>query len=223
MPLNFAFNSQLEKYKLAIASQFANTILPRYVNGAISKYIIVPILFSQNSQWYDIANSKVLRDQNVSAIVESNIPVPSMTLGYQITPIEENLRNQNFTVTDDVFTPAALEMTAELTINTKRTTDSEMIIEQILPLFRNKRSVTVNITDEIKQEITISLTDIDLGFPEEWEKEDVGLIESILTFSTKVYIYRLPTLGSTNPALDIDFELVARNDFLSEVLVERSV
>jgi len=220
MPLNFIYNSQLEKYKLDIASLFANTILARYSEGAISKYIIVPILFSKNSQWYDIANSKVIRNQNVLNTIESNIPVPCMSLSINPIITDEGNRNAWGMVTDDTRVGSALDVSIELTTYTKRSTDAEMIFEQIHPRFNKAIPVTVNLTDEIEQEIIVNLADVDLGIPEDWELTDVGLIESLYTFTSKVYIYKLPYAGDINPTYDVEFEIVAKRDYLTETIIE---
>lgn len=222
--LAFNYQSQLEKYKLGIASLFKETILPRYDElGAISRYIIVPIVFSQNGKYYDIANNKTIRVPSTVNTVETNFAVPQMTLGFlSLEPSAESKRNQNFTVADDIYTPSMWNLGIELTIYTRRTTDTEIIFEQLLPRFIPKLSVMVNVdsTNNLKHECILELESPDLNEPEEWEKEDTGIIESTISFTTEIAIYKLPVIGFTSEDFDIEFEVVARRDNFIETLID---
>ena len=221
--LNFNYQSQLEKYKLGIASVFNNTILPRYASdGTISKYIIVPIVFSQNGKYYDIANNKTIRNPSIQNQVETNFAVPQMTLGFTNLELsEDSKRNHNYTVADDIYAPSMWNLGVELTVYTRRTTDAEMIFEQLLPRFTPKLAVTVNIdsNNNLKHECILVYDGVDLNEPEEWEKEDVGIIESTLSFSTEIAIYKLPVIGFTSEDFEIEFEVVARRDNFMDTLI----
>lgn len=224
MPLQYRHLSQQEKYKLGIATLFKNTILPRYANdGSIAKFIYVPIIFSRGDMYYDIANNKTIRNQNVQNQVETNFVVPQMTLTFSgLSPSPEGNRNQNQIVVDDIFTPGMYEIGVTLTIYSRRSTDAEMIIEQIVPRFRPKLAVTVNIsTDpEIKQEVVLIYNDADPNLPEEWEKDEVDIIESTIEFTTKIALYKFPSIGDVAIPIDFDFELIAKRDAFSETILE---
>jgi len=207
--LNFKFMSQISKYKIAVATLLDNIVLARYnTNGTILKYIKIPVVFSQSNKLYDISNGTFIKNaMNSNNEVDVNFPLPhiSITMGdLQIDPI--SMMNQNYLVDKEnsIYTPTPTMTNFIINIITKSQTDTEMIVEQILPIFRSKASVNVNLSSTIKEEMILELESVDLNFPEEWQLEDLGLLESSITLTTNMPIYRFPRTLPTKLTVELD-------------------
>jgi len=221
--IQYSHLSQQEKYKLSFASAFKNTILPRYdVDGNISKYILVPLTFAQNSKLFDIANGTHIRNaMNPVNEIDVSFPIPSMSLTFgDLTPNPEGNLNQNYLVDKEnsIFTPSSFMTSITLNIITKSTSDTDMIIEQIIPLFKDAYAVTCNLGGDIKHEMVVEMESVDLAYPEEWQLDDVGLIESSISFSTDISIFRFPRELPTDMGLEMG--VIAKNGLDTMTLID---
>jgi hypothetical protein len=204
----------MDKYRLSLATLFKNTILARYdENGEIYKYILIPLIFSQNSKVYDIANGTHLKNaMNSINEVDVAYPLPSMSITFDdLTPNPEGNFNQNYLVEKEksIYTPSNFLTSFRLNIISKSTSDTDQIIEQIIPLFKDSGAVTCNLTDTVKHEMIVELESITLDYPEEFQMEDLGLIESSINFNTDVSIFRFPRELPTN--LTVEMGIIAKN------------
>lgn len=208
--LNYKYFSQLSKYKISVASLFRNIIVARYdASMAITKYILVPLVNAQNGTLYDLANSKTIRNNITTNDVETNFPVPSMALKLvDVNPDKKRQLNPLNTINDEKeYSPVSYQVPMELSIVTKREDDTLAIVEQILPSFKDDRSLFVNVTSEIKEKITVRLENTDLNIPDEISKFDAPLIESTITLLVDVNIYKIKQ--EVPPDLTIEFENLA--------------
>jgi len=229
MSTNYNYLSQIQKYKIALSTLFKNTTIIRYDDtGAIIKQILVPIIGnSSNTKYYDYANNCNIRvAENLSTqLIESNILLPQMVISIiSLKPDLESRGEPTFVCDADsetlIGSPHILEFT--LTILTRRITDSEIIIEQIISSFLgDKKDIKVNIsTDpEIKVPIIIKYDDLDLGYENDKTLEEIGLVESTFYFSVEgIKIFNLPT--STQTSYDYDFEISANLNNLSDIILK---
>jgi len=210
--LNYKSLSQIEKYKLGFATLFKNTIISRFDGtGTITRYKQVPIMFSQNGKWYDIANNLRAINNIVQSDVETSFPVPFMSIGIgDITYNEEVGINPMNQVDEQTYVPTPFILPLELNIVTRRASDTLAIVEQIVPLFRpDSDEVTLNLTDDIKNKSLVSMENIDLGIPDEYELNQNHLIYSTINFSMEINLYRLLITAPTT--YDIEMGVIAKN------------
>jgi len=222
--ISYSHLSQLERYKLGIASMFKDTILARYDdNGAITRYIRVPTMFSQNGKWFDISRGVHIRNHISNNEIDVSIPLPSMSLTFSnLDPDSDNALNQNFLVCPDnaVYTPTPFVLRFALNIITKRTSDTDQIVEQIIPLFNKQYTINVNMhhTLSIKQEVITELKEVDLNYPEEHTQEELDLIRSTVYFESSVAIYRFPVTPPEE--LEVEFEVIGTNGVQTDLIIE---
>lgn len=192
---------QFEKYLMATASIFHDIYVPRYnIAGDVIKYITVPIVFAQNDKLYDIANSNTLINQLNTNTVETNYPVPSMSL--EITDISQDDDRKinelnNLGDNDEVFTPIPIKLLVTLNIETKKSSDITKILEHIFPIFPNKQSLVVNTNDTFSDEIKVKIVGTGLNFPVDIDRTsaDMYTFEFNLDISCKIFKVKrtLPT------------------------------
>ena len=220
--INYVELSQLQKYKLGFASLFENTYLNRYENDVITRSVRVPIMFSQNGKYYDTVSGTTIKDPMNNNDIDVNFatPIMSITVSKLLPDPELNINRTHLVTPDEgVFSPAPYTMIFTLNIATKRTSDTDKILEQILPLFRPTNSVTVNVTDVLKHECVVELEDVDLDYQEEYSRIDLGRVESTISFKTNIVLYRIPRTLPSNTSVEI--ELVTTRDNVLDQLIEQ--
>ena len=150
--LEYKYFNQINKYKLAVAHHFfKNIIVPRYTinndpTSPILKMIQIPMVNSTNGKYYDIANSKTIRNNNTSNSRETSYPLPSMAIHINaIDPDPNKQLIQTNTINDEEdYVPTPFLISLDIAIVTKNEDDSLAIIEQILPNFADDKTLTVN-------------------------------------------------------------------------------
>lgn len=211
MSINYNQLDQYQKYMIAVANKFNKICVPRYDNnGNLVKYIIVPIIFSQNDKLYDIANSNTYINPINNNTIETNYPVPSMSIEIMGLEIDHNRKISeinNIGENDEAFSPLPIILDMTLSIETKKLADMLKIFEQILPLFPNKQCSFVNVYNSFNDEIKIVLENVTTNFPSEFERnvQDYWLAE----YEFKVYAksFKIPK----QPITSAEYEFVLKS------------
>lgn len=225
MSLNYIHLSQIEKYVLAFAELFKNIIIARYNsdNTKIESYVKVPIVFFYNDKYFDLTEDST-RNNYILNKNDPDIGFPLPRIALKIDSIDYD-KNRKFNDTNycaflNQYAPTPLKLNLNVFILTKRATDTLIILEQLYPIFKPDINLNVNLSDKITNIPFKTVWDnTDLGIPDTQEWGVVTKIETILNFSSYIYLFKMPTTLPTN--LTIEWDIKGKNednDILESIL-----
>lgn len=156
---------------------------------------VVPINFGSRDKAF------VLSEQDSEAMLRGNVNIlPRMALAFEgITPAKERQTNKYTKINKVIdgetisfqYNAVAMDFSFTLHIATRNMLDMSMIQEQIIPFFNPSYSLFVNEL-EIQEEptsIPVIMESADITLPEEYEAEEIRIIEGSISFIVKGNLY----------------------------------
>lgn len=186
--------NQFDKYVYGIAFIFRDIIIQN-TNGS---YTRVPVIYSQQSKRYDIANNVNIRDSRFpSNTLETNLPVPVMAIeildfqpynGRQTNPMN------TINISEKPYSPTPHKLEIALNIVTKNANQFWNIYFKVKPWFKPDYSSDIKLNDgSIVEELTLVHTGNVIDIPSVLDENDTRLLRNVMNFECIINTYDLPS------------------------------
>lgn len=197
----FFFNDTIYIYGVSVGSLFNNIYIQRIdksVTPPKIEEIAVPLTYSGKEHWYYKKYKSLPDDSNLSFIL------PQISYSFTGLEIDNSRQNNKFekmkfsgNMTREVmeWCQTAVPYTFSYTLNiwTKRISDMNQIIEQILPYFpANSRDIHINEIPflNITRSAKLKLDGTNDDFTVEYEQKENRVIKYELSFSLDGFLYQ---------------------------------
>lgn len=194
--MKFYHHQTLSKLTLALLDTFNDVAVERFDDQGlrIGDYT-VPIVFGGRDKAY------VISEQDSEAMLRGNVNIlPRMALTFEsLVPARNRQTNKYIKINKDIgtekvqfqYNAVPMDFTYTIHIATRTMSDMSMIVEQILPYFNPTYSLFINeleIQDE-PTSIPVTMEDVSIVLPEEYEPDEIRIIEGTITLTVKGNLY----------------------------------
>lgn len=194
--MKFYHHQTLSKLTLALLDTFNDVAVERYdEQGLRLGDYTVPIVFGGRDKAY------VLSEQDSEAMLRGNVNIlPRMALTFEsLVPARNRQTNKYIKINKDIgtekiafqYNAVPMDFTFMINIATRTMSDMSMIVEQILPYFNPTYSLFINELEiqDVPTSIPVSMDDVSIVLPEEYEPDEIRIIEGTISLTVKGNLY----------------------------------
>ena len=213
--INYRQLTQIQSAILGVASTLKNIQILTYDNtGVIDNNILVPVLFGQNNNVFDIANGHTYIHQTLpDNETLTSYCLPAMSLTW-LDMINDADRKQNqmaeANCEEGIRIGVPFKLFVSLDIITKSVNHLEQIICQILPRYANQLPVKFDYGFGLRDSIIVSIMDITVDVPSDLSMSAIEETKAILNMEVSIKVFRLPQETTDIPA-GYSFEVINKD------------
>jgi len=190
------YHKLTKKYVAAIGTLFNNITVKRSTadTGVELERFKVPVRYGPKEKWFERINS----DEGLNNTSQIVLPIITFVdVGYQYdpqrkkNPLHRNVSQNDSTSYKTQYVGAPWNITWEVSIWGRTTTDADQIVEQILPTFNPDYTIPSVPIDDMgfTMDLPLSLDSITKELDYEGDGETFRIVRWTLTFTMKTYFW----------------------------------
>ena len=193
----YYFPDIIKKVTVAFMGQFKDIRIAKYdLSGNIINYRNVPIVFGSKQALLTKRNKTNQEDfsqylPRISVVITGMSPTPNKNAGPEILPIfRYKLTDAEY---NSIFRPSAYTLEFSVSILSMHLSESNQILEQILPHYNPYKPITIQEFDmvpDFTRDIKVGLTGITADLKDEVTEEEIRKIIWDLNFTVDCFLYK---------------------------------
>jgi len=209
----YYFPEILKKTNIAVLAAFKNVQVAKYdADGNILAMRDCPIVFGHKGKFLTKIQKEANKSYNLylpllSLIITGMQRNEQNTRGGHLIPLHKYFDGSDTNITN-LLGPQTYTITYSLSIISQKMRDAEIILEQIIPMFRPYKNVTIReftFIPEFTRDIKINLDGVTPNFVDEVDPSDIPRVEFDLELSCEINFYKPISLSSLVKTVKTEF------------------